>query len=493
MASSIMRLRSARTLAPVAALGAALWAMAPSQAEAYVLATPCPSAPLTCGTAPIAFSQVDALPIQFNFDTGWVPSGSPVEVRIFANVWANTHVSLTGELVTSWPATLTLAAPGDPAAGTLGGDFGFHYGASFGADGMVSISVAGQSFSWTGPIPYVPAFDLEVMADQPFDAWGYAPGVTLSSETMPQQIASVDLSSIIGSSIPGIDGGFALDVALEIDATYVTQDIVIDTTEGQPVAGGPITSATGTSSVPFHQGGNIELDVHPEGTVGYNGKVHVIPTFWVSLLGSKWSIPVADIPIPFPITTTSWDFTPERVHVPLPDVALSVQELDFGEVTVGDDKTLDYQLWNAGEASAAATMTTSDALTFPLVDESTGLTAGQTFLAGVEFIPSAPGPFSGQITVASNDPKSPTQLVLLKGMGVAAPVAIGPLVPPEPTLQKESGCGCRAAGEGGGGAWGGVGALVLAGALLSRRRRRTSNPGQSEGWVTRRSPGARQL
>src|SRR5262249_49590574 len=161
-----------------------------------------------------------------------------------------------------------------------------------------------------------------------------------------------------------------------------------------------------------------ELDVHPEGSVNYGGVVHMIPTFWVSLLGKKWEIPIVDVPVPFPITETPWVFTPERVHFPLPDLALPEQEVDFGEVTVGAKKTLTHQLWNAGEAKAAATMTTSDALTFPLVDDSVGIDAGQTFLAGVDFIPQKAGPFTGQIIVASNDPKSPMQVVVLKGMGM---------------------------------------------------------------------------
>lgn len=480
MRGTTMRARFTRLLAPLFSLGAALVAMAPAQARAYdVLAAPCATLPLTCERGPVSFSKVDALPIQFSFDTGWVPQGSPVEVRLFADVWANTHVSLTGALETSWPKTLTLAAPGDPVTpstsgtGSLGGDFGFHYGADFGAQGMVSISVAGQSYTWQGDLPYVPSFDFEVKADQAFDAWGYTPGITLSSTTTPQQIASIDLSTIIGASIPGIDGGFALDVAIELDATYVTQRIVVATTDGQPVGGGPITDATATSSVDFHNGGNIELDVHPEGTVNYGGVVHMIPTFWVSLLGKKWDIPIVDIPISFPITATDWVFDAQRVHVPLPDLALPVQELDFGEVTVGDKKELQYQLWNAGEAQAAATMTTSDALTFPLLDESAGLDAGKTFLAGVEFIPQKEGIFSGQIAVASNDPKSPVQVVTLKGVGKAAPVA--PAAPEAPGVQQASSCGCRTVGSGSNGpGWVLVGIALTS--LLRRRRARFQSP-----------------
>src|SRR5258706_5627382 len=162
-----MRLRFASALASLAVL------VVPARALAYdVLAAPCFADPLTCGNGAVTFNKVDALPIQWNFDTGWVPQGSPVQVHVWADVWANTHVALAGALESSWPAAMTLQAPGNKE----GGDFGFHYGADFGAQGKVQITVLGQTYSWTGDIPYLPQFDLEVKADQAFDAWGYAPG-----------------------------------------------------------------------------------------------------------------------------------------------------------------------------------------------------------------------------------------------------------------------------------------------------------------------------
>src|SRR5262245_35917637 len=96
-----------------AILGAALLA-APSEALAYdSLAAPCGSAPYTCGLAPIKFEKKFELPIQWSFDTGWVPAGSPLQVHIWADVWANTYVKLAGGLETSWPKAFALRTPGN--------------------------------------------------------------------------------------------------------------------------------------------------------------------------------------------------------------------------------------------------------------------------------------------------------------------------------------------------------------------------------------------
>src|SRR5206468_3866389 len=122
--------------------------------------------------------------------------------------------------------------------------------------------------------------------------------------------------------------GFELDVAMELEATYVTDQIVIATTDGQVVSGGPITMQGGQTFTPYLSGPSIELDIHPEGTVDYNGVLHMIPSFFVKLLGQSWSIPVADIPIPFPITKNKWIFDSQRVHVPLPDLVLPKTTID---------------------------------------------------------------------------------------------------------------------------------------------------------------------
>ncbi len=182
-----------------AALLAALLA-APSRALAYdALAVPCSDAPYTCGIAPIEYDKKLALPIQWSFDTGWVPANSPLQVRVYSDLWANTYVKLAGGLETSWPKALALRAPGNPE----GGQFGFHYGADFGAEGKIDIDIAGYHITWQGDIPFVPQFDVQVKDDKVFHAWGFSPGVKLSSTTQPQQLASVSIGDLIGSPIPG--------------------------------------------------------------------------------------------------------------------------------------------------------------------------------------------------------------------------------------------------------------------------------------------------
>jgi len=427
---------SKRTIFPATLL--ALLALAiPETANAEIVAVGCDADPDWCKTGALSFARSDSLPIEWQFDTGWVPANSPLQLHLFAGVYATTRVSLKGALETSWPEALILRTPGQPEGGLLG----YHYGVELGAKAKIHVTVAGQDYDWTGDVPYIPQIDFQVEGEQVFDAWGFDPGVTLSSKTMPVTIIQVGVGDIVGGSIPGIDGGIEVDLAMELAATYKTERMVIETTDGKLVSGGEITTPDGESSTKYLNGPSIELDVHPEGTVDYDGVIHLIPAFWVELLGKTWNIPIADIPISFPITQTQWVFDKQRVHVPLPDVVLSVEEIDFGDVQVGQKSLTGFGVWNAGEALAKVTFVSSSPDVFPAWDQAADVDSGITFDSAVRFVPTQNGPFEATLYVASNDPSDAVQKIILRGNGFGGPET------PATTINQESGCACRLANQ----------------------------------------------
>lgn len=458
-------------LAASAALAAHLAGARP--ALAYdTLAEPCKVDPHFCQTAPLQFERHDALPIEWSFDTGWVPQGSPLQVHIWAGVFASTRLSLAGSLDTSWPEAFTLKTPGAPD----GGKFGLHYGVDIGAQGKVEIEIAGKTYSWTGDLPYIPQFDFQVQADGTFDAWGYPPGVSISAKTEQQKLAKIGLGDIIGGSIPGLDGGFELDVAMELQATYVTERVVIETTDGEPVSGGPITSDKGESAAKYLGGPSIELDVRPEGTVDYDGVLHLIPAFYVELLGKSFSIPIADIPVAFPITKTDAIFDAQRAHIPLPDLVLPEEEIDFGEVEVGQKNLEGYGIFNAGEADLHVSIVSSDPEAFEVFDAILAVDPSATADSAIRFVPKKNGEVKATIYIASNDPSDPVQELHVRGVGYGGLEEAEPTAPVD--AEQPTGCACRAAGEPGPapareGAAVSVAAL-MAGAVFARRRKRAA-------------------
>jgi hypothetical protein len=441
-------------------------------ASAYdSLAAPCEEDPLYCLRGPVAFERTDALPVEFNFDTGWVPGSSPLQVHLLAAVYANTQVSLAGALETSWPNALLLACPGSPD----GGAFSYHYGLEVSAEGRVRITVLGRTYEWEGDIPYVPQVDVQVQSAETFDAWGWEPGLTMESSSPPQRLATVGLGDLLGASIPGMDGGFELDAGMDVAARYQTRRIVISTTEGEVVSGGELTKDKDRSSTAYLDGPSVELDVHPEGSVRYDGTLHLIPAFYIEFLGRRWSIPVVDIPLDFPIAENEWVFDEQRVHVPLPDLVIEEKEIDFGEVEVGQESVLPYSLFNAGEASLGVALESDDPESFEALEAELVVDAAVTLDSGIRFTPTRSGELTATLLVSSNDPSDPVQRIVLKGTGYdvsnGSPDSGG-------TVAEDSSCACRAAGaarrEAGAGGVGAAWAAGVALAALSGRRRRRS-------------------
>ncbi len=382
----------------------------------------------------MSFTRTDALPIEWQFDTGWIPQDSPLQVHLLAGVYAHTTIELNGVLLTEWPPALTLSTPGDPTGGSLS----YHYGLEVTAEGKVTISIAGQTYDWTGDIPFVPQVDFQVEASETFDAWGWAPGFTSTTSTETVRLAKVGLSTIIGPWIPGIDGGFELDVALDVSVTYINDRIIIAEPQTATVSGGHITSADDDTDADYFGGPSATFDVHPKGTAYYDGVLHLIPAFYVELLGQKWSIPVADYPMAFPFTETTWVFDAQRVLVPLPDLVIDAEQVDFAAVTVGQQQDGLLNLHNDGLVPLNVTLAVDDPEHFGIEPTTLLLDPEQTAELSVSFSPSAGTSYDGKLTITSNDPDRPVLQIPLLGQGVAA-------AEPNQPVGTAGGCGCRTA------------------------------------------------
>lgn len=464
-----------RLLSSAAALGV----LASASTAMAVDATPCADEPLTCQSAPLSFSREKELPIDGGFDTGFIPQGSPLQVRLFAQLFASTVVDLNGALRTSWPEVLELETPGAPQGGSLG----IHYGVDVGAEAKVQVSVLGQNYSWTGPVPFVPQFDWQVEASETFDPWAFT-GFAVNGSTPTETLFQVDVLDFIGVDIPGLSGSLDLDVAMDLDARYRTERILITHVDGVPVEGGPIEGFGQTSLVQYLGGPSVDLDVMIDGQVRYNGVLHLVPTFSIETIGPDFSIPIVDVPVPFTYTDDDYDFEAVRVHVPLPDIELEGEnagssggefpvepttDLDFGPVELGTTRKLSITMKNLGEATLATSFATSDAAYVADALDLEVLPGGETKIE-VSFTPEADGPFDAVLQIASNDPDEPVRTVQLSGVGTELDIGSGTGGGSSDDGDLEEGCGCRMVG-GERSTHGGAALLVLGLGLALRRRR----------------------
>jgi MYXO-CTERM domain-containing protein len=426
---------------------------------ADVIATYCSEADLECATAPLFYSKTITLPIAFDLDTGWVPQGSSLQVRFYVKVPASTTVELDGALETTWPEAMTLATPG----GTHG-LLKFDYGLEVGAKAKIDTTL----LNWEGNIPFVPQVDWHLKAETNFTPWAFPPNTASAAATSPKvRLFEVNLLDLVGIPSQISQGGLALDVQADLKATYQTDRIRI---EPASVTETPIESEDGTTTRAFPGGAFVEYDVFPEGHVDYDGTLHLIPSFYASILTKDYTLPLVDIPVTFDVGKQDFVFDPVRVHVPLPDLEPVAATLDFGGVLVGEQKTLELDLSNIGEAKARATgFLGAVANDFSLPSAEVLIPSQKKATYSVTFTPTETGAQSAELTLVTNDPDQRfIKVTLLANGGVVGDGGVD-AAPPDQSGDS-GGCGCRTApsGQSGSLAW----ASLALGLALARRRHR---------------------
>lgn len=479
-----------RLLASVSALSSALAITSLAGAARAGDAAYCSETDKQCETAPMAFAKEVALPVQGGFDTGWVPAGSPLQVHLFAQLYANSFVNLQGNLVTTWPDALQLDAVPEPGLG----DFGIHYGFEIGAQAHIEITVLGQTFQGTFDIPYFPQFDFQVHESTAFDPWAFD-GVSVDGSTEQATIAQVSATDFIGLDIPGLDGGFALDTYVDLEATYRTTTIKVTRVGSEDgVPGGDITAEGETTSDVYANETSIDYEVTPAGEVVYDGILHLVPSFYISVIGQDFSIPIVDIPIPFNFVDKDWIFDPVTIHDTFPDIALGEGApseddptapvvIDLGDLEIGDHKSVEVPIANAGEAELAGTADASPTADFDVTVTGGDLSIepGAAASLSIAVSPNVAGDKVATVVVSSNDPDEPARVVELHahvsepedfGEGGDGP---GPSTDVNEAIPQGGGCACEVGAtslRGGGGLGAGLALAVAAGLSRSRRRAR---------------------
>lgn len=103
----------------------------------------------------------------------------------------------------------------------------------------------------------------------------------------------------------------------------------------------------------------------------------------------------------------------------VPDIALSTTQLNFGNVTVGQTGSANFNISNNGDASLNVATITSDEAQYTLSQAGPlTLQPGASQAVTVTFSPTVQGAVPGTITINSNDPDEATVTVALTGNGV---------------------------------------------------------------------------
>ena len=459
-----------RNWAPLLAF-ALVW---PTTASAQDLPTgePCPPGAVGCHAADVDFHHRDALFDDVMFDTGWVPSGAPVQVRFGVFLGGSTEVDLGGTVLTSWPVALDVAVPGRPGTGR----FAVNYGLEIIARIRFDVRVAGIRYTWEGniPIPGGIPRDLRLAGDLVFDPFVLPPRdprpVLVWDDTDVVEVLNVDLTDAI-IPIPGIGGGFLVDAVGELEGRYQTDSI--DLTDAiAPIIEEDASTVVRPDPGADGYGAAKDMTILPHGTIGYEGIITLLPRLYIEIVGRRFDLTLAEIPVNVVDRTTDTDFNTADVHVPLPDVRVDPSSLGFGDVVAGGTAERLLTIANDGEAELAVSLREPSA-PFSVASPSAVIPPSSSVRIAVRFDPFEGGPRSGVLLIDTNDPDAPLVTVRLNGNGVGGSDDAGfgdGGLGDGGYGTMDGGCSCRTAPtRATSPAWGALGFLALA---LVRRRRR---------------------
>ncbi len=109
-------------------------------------------------------------------------------------------------------------------------------------------------------------------------------------------------------------------------------------------------------------------------------------------------------------------------------LSVSTTAHDFGKVTVNTSNPAALTLTNSGASTLkiSGVAVTGTGFTAAGIKSNAKISAGESVLLNVSFLPKTTGTFSGRISIASNDPDNPTTNVDLTGVATAE--AVGKLI-----------------------------------------------------------------
>jgi len=269
--------------------------------------------------------------LSWNWDSKWWPGNAEnpgdffLQVRFIVGAGADISANVDGDFLLHYIGSQL-------QAGSATGDLEMNFGALISARGALTIL-------WFDPIvfniPYVPQFDMQVYDHEEFTSFLLDSSASVSDATGRQNLANIDVVSLIGGSwLPdwvknNLDAGISIQGALSGSGTMTCNNI---------------TCSDGTVFVT--EGESKSVTVTPEGyhaTATYNeslnmtGTLTLYPALFVKLVGwINWSYPVFELPWTFFDGPADLNFSTSALDYPpiLVNLALSKRNPNNGEVVL---------------------------------------------------------------------------------------------------------------------------------------------------------------
>ena len=380
------------------------------------------------------------------FSTGYVPSGSPIQVQFAVESTGGVAVSMEGDANLSWPAALTLQYLPTAGSGLLLLDASI--------DAVTSIAIDLSDWGYYGTFE-VDRRSLPMDADTSFDPFVLAGAIEPTVEVTDPG----DSTTLIDYSYDILPG-----LSLVFDASIRPEATVDFTGVGILANGSAITAEEAAIAIPYETTGELLVETVYE--ADWNATLDLVIRPELQVCADPFgcvTVAAFDLPINLLDDAFRQDFPPIYPVFPLPLIEAGLTDADFGDVDVGTLANLDLPVENRGMLVLSGTVRIDGGTDFRVYPETfTALPAGSDGLV-VTFAPTIDGAQTATLVLSSNDPGRPDVSIPLVGNAVPGDVpGTDEIVVTKPL----DGCGC-ATGVGSA-PWG---AVLLLGSIAARRRR----------------------
>lgn len=243
----------------------------------------------------------------FEYDTGWIPSGSPIQVRFYAHAGNTVFVSMDGEGIYDWQ-TGEISFEGLPDGGWFDVDVGVDVSA------QVQFDILG--IQWTGDLidPFLYGI-FETVTFDPYLLVGNLdrPAIidaVLPRETLADVPLGIDLLIASGNLHVEVGGHIHAElVGTSITAWAASDDerITVITEEGASGALPPDAPWTD-----FDTFGQLRTHISAEFTL------LLYPSVVLEVLGQEFTLAEFEVPIDTPPQDVDWAFDPVPIHFEAP-------------------------------------------------------------------------------------------------------------------------------------------------------------------------------
>jgi len=404
------------------------------------------------------------------FDTGWVPSGSPLQVRFQIESTGGAEVQMEGEGNMGWPEGLTVALDPIVNSGEIVVDAAL--------EAVTSIRFDVDIYSWESEIDRR-GIDVEGESTfSPFLLNGDVPDIV-------EVVFEGDTNELLNWSFnvfTGVTAGITVDLGPQAVTTFNGENWYVEgervDTVGQEAWVEPLGEAYQNVDVEYvaHWNSGLDLVLNPVFEV------------CVDIVGC-WDL--VDLELPIPLASDDFDqfFPTSTLAFPLPVMGDLPARHDFGTIDIGASAVLELPLENIGAMDLEGTVFIDGSGYFSVYPEYFQASAAATDGVVVSFTPGAEGDFEGTLILQSNDPLEPIIEIPLLASGKLpysdggsgdgsnmggddnASQGNGSRAQPQIVRTETGGCNCSTTGDRS--VPSGLAVLFLGGLALLRRRRDT--------------------